>query len=388
MVASVFIIVSGALVAQAEETIVTDNTNTNNTTVNSTTDNTNTNINTTTSTNTNNNTNVNTSTIDATNTNINTNTSVIDATNTNINTNTSTVNSTNVNTNNNILSGGTNNTNTNTNINTSTSDITSNNTNTNVNTNNTTLNSTTNNTNTNNNTNNTTVNETSNATINSTSNNTNTNNNNNNTNITSNNTNTNNNTNNTTVNSTSNNTNTNNNNNTNRNYNESKVTQEIKSPPPSAIAPSVSANNSDMCTTGRSGAVQTQILGIAAGGTVRDMNCERLKLSKTLYDMGMKVAAVSVMCQDERVFAAMEMAGTPCPFMGDIGEEATAAWALMPELRPDAEEYKARQEYIEAVKEAIANGEDPSKVEKREPIDVDESFFMGLGAGALLLLLL
>ena len=353
--------------AAAQDAIVTDNTNTNDTTVNSTTNNTNTN----TSTNTNNNTNVNTntSTIDATNNNINTNNSTINATNTNNNNNTSVTTSTN--TNNNILSGGTNNTNTNTNVNTSTSDITSNNTNTN------------------NNTNNTTVNETSNATINSTSNNTNTNTNTNNntSNITSNNTNTNNNTNNTTVDSTSNNTNTNTNN--NNNNNTSKIEQEIKSPPPSAIAPNISANNIDMCSVGRSGAVQTQILGIAAGGTVRDMNCERLKLSKTLYDMGMKVAAVSVMCQDERVFGAMEMAGTPCPFMGDIGEEATAAWSLMPELRPDAEEYQLRQEYIEAVKEAIANGDDPTKVEKREKLDVDEkSFLGGLGVGALLFLLL
>ena len=65
------------------------------------------------------------------------------------------------------------------------------------------------------------------------------------------------------------------------------------------------------------------------------MNCERLKLSKTLYDMGMKVAAVSMMCQDERVFKAMEMAGTPCPYMGKIGKEATEQWASNKEERPD-----------------------------------------------------
>ena len=39
---------------------------------------------------------------------------------------------------------------------------------------------------------------------------------------------------------------------------------------------------------------------------VRDENCERLKISKTLYDMGMKVAAV-FLCQDRRVYDAMEM---------------------------------------------------------------------------------
>ena len=93
----------------------------------------------------------------------------------------------------------------------------------------------------------------------------------------------------------------------------------------------------DLCTTGQSGAVQTQIIGLSAGRTVRDQNCERMKLSKTLYDMGMRVAAVSLLCQDRRVFKAMEMAGTPCPFMGEIGAAATAAWEENADRRPDAE---------------------------------------------------
>jgi hypothetical protein len=114
-----------------------------------------------------------------------------------------------------------------------------------------------------------------------------------------------------------------------------ETTTTVKSPPPSAISPSINSSNTDLCTVGFSGAVQTQILGISGGGTVRDMNCERLKLSKTLYDMGMKVAAVSNLCQDERVFRAMEMAGTPCPFMGKIGEEAAQLWETYPELRPE-----------------------------------------------------
>ena len=100
----------------------------------------------------------------------------------------------------------------------------------------------------------------------------------------------------------------------------------VKSPPPSAISPSINASNTDLCTVGVSGAVQTQILGISGGTTVRDMNCERLKLSKTLYDMGMKVAAISTLCQDPRVFDAMLMAGTPCPYEGKIGPDAREAW--------------------------------------------------------------
>jgi hypothetical protein len=107
---------------------------------------------------------------------------------------------------------------------------------------------------------------------------------------------------------------------------KSDATTTVKSPPASAISPTINTSNTDLCTVGIAGAVQTQILGISAGSTVRDMNCERLKLSKTLYDMGMKVAAVSTLCQDRRVFDAMMQAGTPCPYDGTIGAEARAAW--------------------------------------------------------------
>jgi len=106
------------------------------------------------------------------------------------------------------------------------------------------------------------------------------------------------------------------------------TTTTLKSPPPSAISPTINTSNSDLCTFGVAGAIQTQILGISTGTQFTDENCERLKNAKTLYDMGMKVAAVSMMCQDERVFDAMMHAGTPCPYNGMIGEEAKAGWAI------------------------------------------------------------
>lgn len=111
-----------------------------------------------------------------------------------------------------------------------------------------------------------------------------------------------------------------------------EMTTTVISPPPSAISPQFSAGaGNDICTVGVSAAVQTQILGLSAGKTTRDMNCEMLKNAKALYDMGMKVAAVSTMCQDERVFQSMLDAGTPCPYDGMIGEEAKAAWEADPE---------------------------------------------------------
>ena len=114
----------------------------------------------------------------------------------------------------------------------------------------------------------------------------------------------------------------------------SNSTTTVKSPPPTAVAPAVTIINSDVCAVAMSGAAQTQILGISFGATVTDKNCERLKLARSVYDMGMKVAAVSVLCQDRRVYDAMEMAGTPCPFKGKLGDEAKEAWKKNVRFKP------------------------------------------------------
>ena len=113
---------------------------------------------------------------------------------------------------------------------------------------------------------------------------------------------------------------------TSKSITESTSTTTVKSPPPTAVAPAITTINNDVCSTAASGAVQTQIFGISMGGTTRDMNCERIKLAKNLYDMGMKVAAVATLCQDDRVFKAMLDAGTPCPVQGKIGENAKEIW--------------------------------------------------------------
>jgi len=113
---------------------------------------------------------------------------------------------------------------------------------------------------------------------------------------------------------------------TSRSTTDNNSTTTVKSPPPTAVAPAVTTINNDVCAVAASGAVQTQILGISMGGNMRDMNCERIKLSKNLYDMGMKVAAVATLCQDERIFTAMLAAGTPCPVDGKIGERAKEEW--------------------------------------------------------------
>ena len=104
--------------------------------------------------------------------------------------------------------------------------------------------------------------------------------------------------------------------------------------PPTASAPSVVINNSDVCKSAYTAALQTGFAGVATGITVTDENCERMKLSRSLFGMGMKVAAVATLCQDARVFDAMMMAGTPCPYKGKIGDEALAAWKQNPQDVP------------------------------------------------------
>ena len=116
--------------------------------------------------------------------------------------------------------------------------------------------------------------------------------------------------------------------------------------PPTANSPSVVVNNSDVCKTAVAGAVQTQILGISSGITVTDENCERIKLSRSLYSMGMKVAAVSTLCADPRVWDAMYMAGTVCPYMGSIGEEAREKWEANSDMIPEGSEVFKKVEMV------------------------------------------
>ena len=125
-------------------------------------------------------------------------------------------------------------------------------------------------------------------------------------------------------------------------------------PPPSANSPSYSSMSQDVCSMGVSGSVSTGLFGVSGGKHFIDENCERIKLAKVLQDFGMKVASVAVLCQDKRVHAAMQSAGTPCPFEGKIGPEAQAMWDKYPELRPDYEEWKYKNEIMSEVDGRIA----------------------------------
>ena len=121
----------------------------------------------------------------------------------------------------------------------------------------------------------------------------------------------------------------------------------VTSTPSTANAPSVVVNNSDVCKSASSGSVQTQVFGIASGITITDENCERIKLARSLYSMGMKVASVSLLSQDYRVFDAMWSAGTYPPINGKIGIEAKEEWLLNKHLIPEGSFLLDEKEIVE-----------------------------------------
>ena len=116
----------------------------------------------------------------------------------------------------------------------------------------------------------------------------------------------------------------------------------VKSAPPTASAPSYNSMTQDVCAVGISAGIQTFGIGISGGKHSVDKNCERLKLARILNDFGMKVAAVAILCQDERVFESMIQAGTPCPIDGKIGKEAKQLWSKYDHERPDYSTYVKR----------------------------------------------
>ena len=129
---------------------------------------------------------------------------------------------------------------------------------------------------------------------------------------------------------------------------------DIKSAPPTAGAPSYNTMTQDVCAVGVSAGVQTFGIGLSGGKHVIDKNCERLKLARILDQFGMKVAAVAILCQDERVFESMIQAGTPCPIDGKIGKDAQALWSKYDHERPDYDLYVERMKAREKKEKALA----------------------------------
>jgi hypothetical protein len=159
---------------------------------------------------------------------------------------------------------------------------------------------------------------------------------------------------------------------------------DIRSSPPTAGAPSYNSMTQDVCAVGGSLGVQTFGLGVSGGKHFIDKNCERLKLARILNDFGMKVAAVAILCQDERVFESMIQAGTPCPIDGKIGKEAKKLWSKYDHERPDYDIYVKRMKAREKKEKKLAKKaaleekkrlkEEAKMTKEFNKIDLDDEF--------------
>ena len=114
-------------------------------------------------------------------------------------------------------------------------------------------------------------------------------------------------------------------------------------PASTAIAPSLMSNGTQSCLKSLSGGVQLVGIGLSSGMYRQDEECNRRLNAITLSNMGMKVASVSLMCQNAQVWRAMFMSATPCPIIRSgrllVGKNALLAIKQNPELWiPDYEE--------------------------------------------------
>ena len=143
---------------------------------------------------------------------------------------------------------------------------------------------------------------------------------------------------------------------------------DIRSAPPSAGAPSYNSMTQDVCAVGASAGLQTFGIGVSGGKHFIDKNCERLKLARILNDFGMIVAAVAILCQDERVFESMIQAGTPCPIDGKIGKQALKLWEKYDFERPDYKAYVKRMKQREKVEPVIDDKPLPADISTNKKV--------------------
>jgi hypothetical protein len=117
-------------------------------------------------------------------------------------------------------------------------------------------------------------------------------------------------------------------------YNGAGSSSEI--PVGSAVTPSYMSNGVETCLQGIGSSVQTVVVGWSKGKYKVDEECNRRRDSKTLSDLGMKVAAVARMCESISVWKSMFISGTPCPILSNgkllVGKRSYMAMKMNPEL--------------------------------------------------------
>ena len=147
-------------------------------------------------------------------------------------------------------------------------------------------------------------------------------------------------------------------------YNGAGSSSDI--PVGSAIAPSYMSNGMETCLQGTGSSIQTGLVGYTTGNYEIDEYCNRRRNAKVLSDLGMKVAAIAVMCADVEVFRAMFVSGTPCPVIKGgrlvVGRRAFLLMKMQPALYiPDYGEVKVYRHATFSKKEPVKRYSDTQK---------------------------
>ncbi len=144
-------------------------------------------------------------------------------------------------------------------------------------------------------------------------------------------------------------------------------------PVSTAISPSLMSSGQQSCLKSLSGGLQLMSVGISSGKYVQDEECNRRLNAITLSNMGMKVASVSLMCQNAQVWRAMFMSATPCPIIRSgkllVGKNAILAIKQNPAMWvPDYDEDRAFYD------ELLAGGGDDSGEQTSDNGSLSERF--------------
>jgi len=134
-------------------------------------------------------------------------------------------------------------------------------------------------------------------------------------------------------------------------------------PANTAVSPSLMSSGTESCLQSISGGLQLVGFGVSSGKYVQDEECNRRRNAITLSNMGMKIAAVSLMCQNADVWRAMLLAATPCPVIKSgrivVGKRAFLAIKQKPRLHiPD---YEEKREFYDAI---LGMGAETDEVEE------------------------
>lgn len=136
---------------------------------------------------------------------------------------------------------------------------------------------------------------------------------------------------------------------TNNTTNSTNTTLPKANPVGSAIAPSMGSINK--CSMAVAGSVSSTFVGVSAGKSYEDRTCALLSKAQMVYQFGLKVGALSILCLEEtgEIFKALWYADNICPINGKLGAEAKAEWLKYPELIPNGEAFLKEINYMKAI---------------------------------------